>query len=739
MKRPFAVIGFTVFFTIALLIDTETGVTAAVLIAYAAALVVTLLIRKTREQRVFPCAFASGAVACALLISSINFAYLPAVSYDGKTCDLTAVLTSEPEIEYGNYYYTAKATSIDGESVDLKLRLTFSSHPDAVPYDEISGKFTFYIPGSSSTDALNSYKSNGIFIAAYPNRDDFTVINIPDSEKPVGKKIIDIRNAIENAVYRVLPDERGALAVALITGTQSGLPADVLNNFRTVGISHIICVSGFHVSLWSMLVYELLRKLRIGEKTASILSAFAVVAFMLVAGMTYSVVRSGIMMLIYLFSNVLMRRRDSVNSLGFALVVIALFNPFAMGSVSLQLSALSTLGIILYSQCFASEFECVFAKIKIRPIRLILYSSFTTLMMTAAATAFTLPVSFSIYNSFNFITFFANVVAVPAASLCMVLCAVGAAVGCVAFAVFNLPAFVGGLISEFMIRFAEFAAEIDWFSFRIAADEAAIVICAVLCICVFSLLMAYYGKSMPYLTATVCAAVFTSSLLFCSFNGQRGTKINVVDCGNGTSVVVSSSGENLLISCGGTEFLGSMRVSNAVQSVGGNAEVFIISDSDETASGYLNSVLPELKPDKIFFEKLPEGSSLLLNNTEQFDWNNALSSENFNVKYYKYENNYCAFIKNKDISLLVCFDPFEDLSSLPNEFLTADVMITRNDYPSGTEGMGCDFVVINAENERGILLQNELSALGVNCAATAGCGNIIIKAEDGFISAFREP
>ncbi len=739
MKRPFAVIGFTVFFTIALLIDKETGVTVAVFAAYAAALVVTLLIRKVREQRVFPCAFASGAVACALLLATVNLLYLPAVSLDGKTCDLTAILTSEPELAYGNYYYTAKVSAIDGEAADLKLRLTFSSHPDAEPYDEISGKFTFYIPGSSSKESLNSYKSEGIFIAAYPNRDSFSVRSIPDSDKPLGKTVIDVRNAIENAIYSILPDERGALAVALITGTKEGLSAGILNDFRTAGISHIICVSGFHISLWSMLIYEILRRLRVGEKVTSIVSAFVVVALMLITGMSYSVVRSGIMMLICFFSNIIMRRNDSANSLGIAMLVIALFNPFAMGSVSLQLSALASLGIILYSQCFAPRLEAVFLRIKNSHIRKFLNGIFTTLMLTAAATAFTFPVSLSIYNSFNFITFFANIIAVPVSSLCTVICAVGSAVGCIPVAVLNLPAVLGEALSGFLIRFSRYAADIDLFSFRISGDESAIVVCAVLSVCVFSLLAAYHGKSMPYMTACVCAAVFTVTLLFFSFNGQRGTKINVVDCGNGTSVVVSSGGENLLIGCGGTEFLGSMRVSNAVQSVGGSADAFVIPDSGETSSGYLNKVLSEICPDRIFFDSLPRGSELLLKSTEEIGWDNALSSKKFIVKTLKFENKYCAYIKSQDISLLICFDPFDDISSLPKEFLTADIIITRNDYPAGIEGLGCDFVVINAENERGVLLQKELLNLGVNCAATAECGNIIIKADDGIISTFREP
>lgn len=738
MPRPFAVIGFTVFFTIALLYNMETGVTAAVCAAYAVALVVALFIGEARKQRVLPCAFASGALACVLLLANISFSYLPAAAYDGKTCEMTAVLTSEAELEYGNFYYTARATQIDGESVDLKLRLTFSSYPDAEPYDEISGKFNFYIPGSSSDEFISSNKANGIFIAAYPVSDSVEVKAVPESEKPIGKTIIDIRNAIKSAIYRILPDERGALAVALIIGDKSGLSSETLNNFRVAGISHVICVSGFHLSLWSTLIFEILRKLKLGEKLASLLSAFVVVGFMLVSGLTYSVVRAGIMMLVFLLGNIIMRKRDSLNSLGFALTAIALFNPFAMGSVSLQLSALATLGIILYSQAFAPEIDKKFQKIKYKIPRKVLQALASTLAVTAAATAFTLPVSLGIYGGFNFAVFAANLVAVPVAGLCMVLCVLGAAIGCISTSVLNSAGYAGGALAEFLIWFARKVAEFDLLSFRVESDESAIIICAVSAVCLFAVVMAYCGKAMPRLTCAVSAVVFTVTLLFFSLSEQNLTRIRVVDCGNGTAVAVSCKGETLLIGCGGTEFLGSMSICSAIDSFGGKIDTLIIPDAGDYSTSYLNKVLAEYRPDKICCGELPHGSSLLLNKTEKHSVGNDFETESFSVKFEKTQNSHSVLIENNDISALILFDPIADFSLLSEDFRSADVIITRNDYPSGLESSGCRLAVINAENSRGVLLQKELSDSGLRCAATAGGGDIIIKADSGFVSAYRE-
>lgn len=738
MPRPFAVIGFTVFFTIALLYNTETGVTAAALAAYAVALVVALFAGRARRGRVLPCAFASGALACVLLLANTSFSYLPAAAYSGKTCDITAILTSEAELEYGNFYYTARTKQIDGEDADLKLRLNFSSHPDAEPYDEISGKFNFYIPGASSEEFLSSNKANGVFIAAYPVSDSYEVRVVPEAEKPIGKTIIDIRNAVKNAIYRVLPDERGALAVALIIGDKSGLSAETLNNFRTAGISHVICVSGFHLSLWSMLIFEFLRKLKLGEKLSSVICAFAVVGFMLVSGLTYSVVRAGIMMLVFLLGNVIMRKRDSLNSLGFALTAIALFNPYAMGSVSLQLSALATLGIILYSQNFALQIESKFERIKHKLPRKALKGIVSTFAVTVAATAFTLPVSLNIYGGFNFAVFAANLVAVPLAGLCMVLCSLGALVGCVPMNLFNMPAVFGGALSEFLIFFARKIADFDLLSFRVESDESAVIICAVLSVCLFAVIMAYFGKAMPRLACAISAAVFTVTLLFFSLLEQRLTKIRVADCGNGTSVVFSSGGENLLIGCGGTEYLGAMNICNAVNSSGGKIDAVIIPDADDYSTAYLNKVLAEYRPVQIHCGELPNGSSLLLNNTEKHVFGNDFETENFSVKFVETQNSYAVSVENNDISALVLFDPIADFSSLPERFRSADIIITRGDYLSGIESSECKLAVINAENQRGVLLQKELSDLGLRCVATAGCGDIIIKADSGILSANRE-
>ena len=373
----------------------------------------------------------------------------------------------------------------------MKLRLTFSSHPEASEYDEVSGNFRFYIPGSSDDDLIASHKANGIYIAAYPEFGEYTVNNVPEEEKPIGKKIINIRKSIRNSIYRVMPDERGALAVALIIGDKSGIPADILNDFRDSGISHLICVSGFHLSLWAMLVLEILKKLKLGAKLSSLICMVAVVAFMAVSGFTHSVVRSGIMMLIFLFSSFVMRRVDSLNSLGFALTVIAVADPFSMGSVSLQLSALSTLGIILYTQILAPKLKKKTDLIGNKSLRKAVKTFVSSLMITLSATSFSMPVSMNVYGSFNFAVFGSNLVAGSVSSAAIIVNSLGSLLGNAVDNSLNFIGKVGGFFCSFLIWFSDKVADLKFLTFRVEKDESSLIICAVLAVALFSLITVF--------------------------------------------------------------------------------------------------------------------------------------------------------------------------------------------------------------------------------------------------------
>lgn len=736
MPRPFAVIGFTVFFTLSILYGLQTGATVAAFAVFSAALVVTLLISKIRNAKVFTVAAVSGLLSCVLLICSNIFIYHPVTSYAGKTCDLTAVITSEPEINYGNYYYDAKLAEIDGQKADFGIRLTFSTPPEADAYDYIKGRFNLYLPGSSSSELISANKAKGIYIAAYPSSEGYSVIE-NDGGNFIGRKIIELRKIIKDAVYRILPNEYGGLAVALILGDKSEISRETLSEFNAVGITHLICVSGLHLSLWSMLILNIFRKTGLNEKLAAVLSAVFVILFMLVAGMSHSVIRSGIMMLVYLFSILISRKTDSLNSLGFAITVIALSNPFSIGAVGLQLSVLSCLGLILYLQVLKPKIMDLFSKLENRFLKKFVKILLSAFSVTAAATALTLPVTLQLYGSFNFAVFAANFLCVTAAGICMVLCAFGAAFGAILPGVFNLFGFLGGILCKYILAVSDHIARFDFLTFRIEQDKAVLLICGALLLASLAVLMSYFGKSEPIVSVILCAAMLLSGLLTFSSGERRETKVRAIDVGNGTAVLVSFKGETALFGCGGTLYSGAYDTVNAIEKTGG-IDYIVIPDNQEINSAFIINVLKSTEPKAMAVDIIPSGAEHLLHNTEIVTTDKTGFSENIKIRCEYVGDAFCAFAQTEDLSVLICSDPVENINLLPSEFKDADILISRSDYPADLADYDFSYTVINAENARGMLIQNELLSKGMKAASTAECGDIIIRADNGKLSVYRD-
>lgn len=736
MPRPFALIGFTVFFTLSILHELQTGATVAAFAVFSAALVVTLLISKIRKAKVFTVAAVSGLLSCVLLICSNTFIYQPVASFAGRTCNLTAVITDEAEINYGNYYYNAEVTEIDGQRADFGIRLTFSTPPEAEPYDSVNGSFYLYLPGSSSSELISANKAKGIYIAAYPATDGCSVIE-NDGGNIVGRKIIELRNIIKKAVYRILPNEYGGLAVALILGDKSGISRETLSCFNEAGITHLICVSGLHLSLWSMLVLNIFRKTRLNEKLAAVISAAFVVLFMLVAGMSHSVVRAGIMMLVYLFSILISRKSDSLNSLGFAITVIALENPFSIGAAGLQLSVLSCLGLILYAQVLRPKIDDLLDRIKNKILRKSINIFLAAFSITAAAAAFTFPVTLQLYGSFNFAVFAANFLCVTAAGICMVLCMLGAAFGAFLPGVFNVFGFFGGLLCKYILAVSEFISRFDFLTFRIEQDKAILLICGVFLLSAFAVLLSYSGKTKAITAVVLGAAVFCTGLFVFSSGERRETRIRVIDVGNGTAVLMDFRGETVLFGCGGTLYSGSYDISAAIEKIGG-LDYLIIPSDKKSDSSYALNVLKSTAPEAISYGSLPSGAELLIDGIEKYPTESVEFSREISIKTENAGNSFCVLAETEDVSVLICFDPVESLDALPAEFRNADVLITRGDYPCDLADYDVTYTAINAENTRGILIQNELASKGIKSVSTAGCGDVIIRADNGEISIYRD-
>ena len=159
--------------------------------------------------------------------------------------------------------------------------------------------------------------------------------------------VIDpLRNSIERSIDRTMRGDSAALLKGILLGARRQLPEDLLNTFRTIGLAHILAVSGLHVGLITLVIHTLLSVLRLPRNIVVAGTLGVLVLYAFITNLTPSVIRATIMAALFLAGRQLDRQTDTVNILAVAAIVILLIWPSALFDLSFQLSFLATYAII---------------------------------------------------------------------------------------------------------------------------------------------------------------------------------------------------------------------------------------------------------------------------------------------------------------------------------------------------------------------------------------------------------
>lgn len=133
---------------------------------------------------------------------------------------------------------------------------------------------------------------------------------------------------------------------ALFLGDRSELLETDEQAFVRAGVLHYLAVSGLHVALLSGLVLGVLRLLLVGPRTRGLCLMIFIVAYALATELRPSVVRAGTFFLLLSASWLFGRRRDMLNTLAAATLVVLLLNPADLFHAGFQLSFIVALGLM---------------------------------------------------------------------------------------------------------------------------------------------------------------------------------------------------------------------------------------------------------------------------------------------------------------------------------------------------------------------------------------------------------
>lgn len=318
---------------------------------------------------------------------------------DGEKLPLTATVLRVTDREDGLVYAdgTVRLSAKGGErTVNVKLKI--ASEEEIRAGDMIRG------------EAVVSIAQKDSYIAAKGFYASLRLEEVHVVGKNTGIRVMTGRwsEMLSRRLVDAVPGEGGALYAALLLGDREGLSEGFTRDMTRIGTVHILSVSGMHLVILTAGLGALLRKLRLGKHLRFLLLAAFAVFFMLLTGLSSSVLRAGLMFLFSVLPAFLREERDSLSSLSVAVAIILLLEPYAVRDLALWLSALSTLGILLFFDR-QSRTDAPRAALPVRLLRAVGVSFAVTLSAMVA----TLPFSLILFESLPLLSPVSNLLLSP--------------------------------------------------------------------------------------------------------------------------------------------------------------------------------------------------------------------------------------------------------------------------------------------------------------------------------------
>ena len=260
-----------------------------------------------------------------------------------------------------------------------------------------------------------SFAANGVYVLLY-DRGELTVEN--GSAGTLRWLPLQTLHKVQERVGQIWADDTtGAFVLAMLTGERSALSIEDETTMSEVGLSHLFAVSGLHCAFLVTLLGLLLPKGR--QRLCAAISIGVLGFYMLMVGLTPSVVRSCIMLIFALLAPLFLRDSDPLTSMGAALLVILLCNPYAAAGISLQLSFAATAGILL---CSDKIYRWAMTVKLQRKFWRRLWSFFAAnISASLGALVFTVPLTAYYFNIFTPVSPLSNLLVVPAAGWAFML------------------------------------------------------------------------------------------------------------------------------------------------------------------------------------------------------------------------------------------------------------------------------------------------------------------------------
>lgn len=401
-------------------------------------------------------------ISCALARVILSHAVAPDIGSCLKsTVHGIGIVNEDPSRSEGGQVLIIRAehlfmaTSSDSCADDLLIRMKTKPYPrwafgDAVSFSgKVSKPFNFKSDVGRTFDYVGYLAKDDV----YYEIKSATVERLEDTRHGslagrVESLLFKTKRHFVTNIERTLGEPHAALAAGLVVGEKSALGKDLLNDFRMVGLIHIVVLSGFNITI-------------VGDAMRRILSflprvwgigvgGVGIILFGVMVGGGATVVRSCFMASIALSADLIRRDYNVTRALIFAGLLMVIQNPaILLHDPSFQLSFLATLGLILLASPIEKRLTFITERFGIRGI----------VASTIATQVFVSPYILYTMGTISIIGMVVNILVLPIIPVTMLFVFLTGATGFISLNVAQIFGWVSHMLLTYELHMVEWFAQ----------------------------------------------------------------------------------------------------------------------------------------------------------------------------------------------------------------------------------------------------------------------------------------